>query len=313
MLNLDYCRTPQPVPRWRPHFGRTVGRRVNFHQLRSARSSPRRQISGRLRRPARLFESHLVEPRVFESHLVVCFGFCWRPLVVGCHVPLLSWQVTPLLHTVASRLHANPAKRRRRSPSRTHAPGFCRRSPHGRTPRPTVIMAGSPLLHTVTSWPASLPHTVTCWHQQLGVSQEAAAQPRPYQAHAKCTTWPLTLCPDRRAAALTTSFAHRKAAASWALSPSPAVSARRPEASPYDPRHPALAWAPEPPPRPPSTGPTPRTLAEELLRAARPQPTPPRPRSGSRARCTAAPAVLGPGVASLAAICTPTSTTRLTE
>ena len=144
VLNLDYCRTPQPVPRWRPHFGRTVGRRVNFHQLRSARSSPRRQISGRLRRPARLFESHLVEPRVFESHLVVCFRFCWRPLVVGCHVPLLSWQVTPLLHTVASRLHANPAKRRRRSPSRTHAPGFCRRSPHGRTPRPTVILAGSP-------------------------------------------------------------------------------------------------------------------------------------------------------------------------
>jgi hypothetical protein len=134
----------------------------------------------------------------------VCFGFCWRPLVVGCHVPLLSWQVTPLLHTVASRLHANPAKRRRRSPSRTHAPGFCRRSPHGRTPRPTVILAGSPLLRTVTSWPAPLPHTVTSWHQQLGVSKEAATQPRPHQALAKCTTWPLTLCPGRRAAALTT-------------------------------------------------------------------------------------------------------------
>ena len=47
---IAYCRTPHPILRWRPHFGRTVGRRVNFHQLRSARSPPRRRISSRLRR-----------------------------------------------------------------------------------------------------------------------------------------------------------------------------------------------------------------------------------------------------------------------
>ena len=94
-----------------------------------------------------------VEPRVFQSHLVVCFGFCRLPLVVRSRVPLLSWQVTPSFTLW-------PAGSTRIQPRGVGA------VPAAPTPLVSVSdrrMVGhrGPLLF----WQAALLHTVTSWHR----------------------------------------------------------------------------------------------------------------------------------------------------
>ena len=127
------------------------------------------------------------------------FGFCRLPLVVGSRVPLLSWQVTPP-PSHCGQLAPRESSQEASAPSQPHPrPGFLSAiaawsdtAAHcysGRQPSP-------PHCDQRACTPPPPPHCDQL--SSLGVCQEAAARPRSHQAHAKCTTWPLTLCPCRR-------------------------------------------------------------------------------------------------------------------